>query len=180
MVIDVFTLTAQSLVAHIHLQAERVRAGLIAPEGVTVRLLLPSEEARLAYPKSASDDQDQRPLERLHDISRAHTASLRSSLLDLRSERLVSRVDVQVKRTPITPAFKLYLLNGNTALHGLYVVVERPIELVGGEEVDAIDVLGLGATLFHYVKDEDEDSQGSLFVTTAQSWFDSHWNLLST
>ncbi|HET6857516.1 MAG TPA: GntR family transcriptional regulator, partial [Streptomyces sp.] len=109
--LDVYTLTAQSLDAHIHLQAERVRAREIAPQRITVRLLLPSEDAQLAYPKAASDAQDPRPLERLHAISRRHIASLRSSLFDLRTEKLVREVDLQVRRSSLTPAFKLYLLN---------------------------------------------------------------------
>ncbi|MET9515325.1 winged helix-turn-helix domain-containing protein [Streptomyces sp. NPDC002994] len=178
--LDVFTLTSQSLDAHIHLQAVRVRAGEIAPQRITVRLLVPSEEVRLAYPRHITDDADPRPLQRLHAISRRHLASLGSALFDLRTEGLVPQVDVEVKHTPLTPSFKLYLLNGTAALHGLYEVVERPIALDDGEVIDALDVLGLGATLFHYVKDQEAGSQGSLFVDAARSWFDSHWNLLST
>ncbi|NBM17704.1 winged helix-turn-helix domain-containing protein [Streptomyces sp. GC420] len=178
--LDVFTLTSESLDVHVRLQAERVRAGEIAPQDITVRLLLPHESTRLAYPRAKEDPEDMRPLDRLRDISRRHTASLRSALLDLRAEGLVPHVDVQIRRVPLTPGFKLYLLGGTQALHGFYEVLDRPIELDNGEVLGAIDALGLGATLFHYSEDGDPGSQGSLFVSAAQAWFDSHWDLLGT
>lgn len=65
------------------------------------------------------------------------------------------------------------------ALHGFYEVIERPIELSTGEEVAALDVLGLGATLTHHVKDGDPQSPGTVFVDSAQAWFDSVWQRLA-
>lgn len=79
---------------------------------------------------------------------------------------------------PLTPAFKLYLLNGAEALHGPYEVTERRIQLDDGEEIDALDVLGLGAALTHYVRDDGPGSPCTLSVTSMQSWFDSCWRLL--
>ncbi|EST25312.1 hypothetical protein M877_22550 [Streptomyces niveus NCIMB 11891] len=52
------------------------------------------------------------------------------------------------------------------------------MRLDDGVEVEALDVLGLGATLFHYLKDQDMESQGSLFVDSAQTWFEKHWAIL--
>ncbi len=88
-------------------------------------------------------------------------------------------VDVEIRRAPLTPAFKLYLFNGAEALHGPYEVIERKIELEPGEEIAALDVLGLGATLTHHVKDNDPNSSGTVFVESMQKWFDSVWDLLS-
>ncbi|MFC8825020.1 GntR family transcriptional regulator [Streptomyces sp. NPDC057137] len=177
--LDVATLTSESLEAHIWLQAERVRAGRIHPESISVRLLLPAQAATLVYPRLKGKDntEDARPLDRLRRITQRHTESLRAALEDLRTEGLVNAVDVQVRTVPFTPTFKLYLLNETQALHGLYVLTERAMRLDDGEEVEALDVLGLGATLFHYMKDQ-EDSQGSLFVDSAQTWFDKHWTIL--
>lgn len=75
--------------------------------------------------------------------------------------------------------FKLYVLNGTEALHGPYEVIERRIQLDDGEEIDALDVLGLGSALTHYVREEDPESQGALFVSSMQAWFDSCWTLLA-
>ncbi|MEV7322485.1 hypothetical protein [Streptomyces sp. NPDC093970] len=79
----------------------------------------------------------------------------------------------------LVPAFKLYVINSTEVLHGLYEVVERPIILGTGEEIDALDVLGLGAMLTHHVWDADPNSPGSIFVLKMRSWFESVWNLLA-
>ncbi|GAA3843596.1 hypothetical protein GCM10022403_089450 [Streptomyces coacervatus] len=41
--LDVFTLTSESLGAHIRTQAERIQAGHISPQRITLRVLLPSD-----------------------------------------------------------------------------------------------------------------------------------------
>ena len=65
-------------------------------------------------------------------------------------------------------------------LFGPYEVVDRPILLDDGTEVEAQDVLGLGATLTRFVNDEgDPDSPGSVFIESMQAWFDSCWDKLS-
>ncbi|GAA3822905.1 hypothetical protein [Streptomyces chiangmaiensis] len=56
---------------------------------------------------------------------------------------------------------------------------ERPIVLDSGKEIEALDVIGLGATLTHHIRDRDPNSPGSTFVDSMQSWFDSLWDLLS-
>ncbi|MEU5954832.1 winged helix-turn-helix domain-containing protein [Streptomyces sp. NPDC047525] len=177
--LDVFTLTSESLDAHIRVQAERIRVREIAPERIAVRILLPSEDLGLPYPRTKDDPADPRPQQRLRDITRRHTASLRNALRDLHTEGLVPEVNVEVRRVPLTPAFKLYLLNDAEALHGPYEVIERRIQLDDGEEIDALDVLGLGSALTHYVRDDEPESQGTLFVDSMQAWFDSCWSLLA-
>jgi DNA-binding transcriptional regulator YhcF (GntR family) len=178
--LDVFTLTSESLDAHIRLQAERIRGGHIRPERIALRMLLPSDEVRLPYPRVKDDPADQRPRERLSGISRRHTESLRRLLKELSTEGLVGSADVQICRVPLAPAFKLYLLNGTEALHGMYDVIERQMELEPGEVITALDVLGLGATLTHHVRDVDQPgSSESVFVAAMQSWFDSVWTNLA-
>jgi DNA-binding transcriptional regulator YhcF (GntR family) len=177
--LDVYTLTSESLDAHIRLQAERIHGGSIAPERIGLRMILPSRDLDLPYPRVTDDRGDGRLRKRLHDITDRHTESLRGVLRDLKTERHVTSVDVQIRHAPLTPAFKLYLLNGTEALHGPYEVIERQIELDSGEEITALDVLGLGATLTHQVKDEHPDSPGTVFVETWRSWFDSVWEYLA-
>ncbi|GAB3182954.1 hypothetical protein GCM10027162_39690 [Streptomyces incanus] len=92
----------------------------------------------------------------------------------------MSSVDLQVRRTPLTPAFKLYPPNGVEVLHGMYEVIKRPMELEADEVIAALDVLGLGATLTRHGEDADPTSPGSVFVDSMRQWFDSVWNLLST
>ncbi|MER5666296.1 hypothetical protein [Streptomyces mirabilis] len=105
---------------------------------------------------------------------------MRAALRDLQTEGLVPSVRVEIRHVPLAPAFKLYLRPGVEALFGPYQVVERPILLNDGVEVEATDVLGLGSTLTRHVNDEgDPDSSGSVFMESMQAWFDSCWRLLA-
>ncbi|MGB8943882.1 MAG: winged helix-turn-helix domain-containing protein [Streptomyces sp.] len=179
--LDVALLTSESLDAHVRLQADRIQSREIHPQRIAVRVLLPSESLALPYPRAKGNPQDPRPQERLRSITRAHTRSLHRVLRELQSEGLVPSVTVEIRRMPLVPTFKLYLLNGVTALYGPYEVVERRILLDDGEEVEVVDVLGLGSDLIHYVKDDapGAESQGSLFVRSMESWFNSCWELLA-
>ncbi|MFP3991599.1 winged helix-turn-helix domain-containing protein [Streptomyces sp. E11-3] len=177
--LDVFTLTSETLDAHVRVQAERVRAGLITPRRISVRMLLPAEQIDLPYPQVKADTRDKRLQTRLRDITGRATASLRSVLRELETEDLVESVDMVIRHVPLVPPFKLYLLNGTEALHGPYEVIERRILLDSGEGVDALDVLGFGSTLTHFVVDAEADSHGSVFVASMQAWFNSCWNLLA-
>lgn len=179
--LDVFTLTSESLDAHLRLQAARIHAEEIRPERIAVRLLLPSESLDLPYPRAKGAPEDLRLQERLRSITRAHTQSLRRVLRELRSEGLVPSVEVEIRRVQMAPIFKLYLLNGTAALFFPYEVMERPIPLDDGEEIDAVDVRGLGSDLIHYAKEDGAgpQSQGSLFVRSMESWFKSCWDLLA-
>ncbi|MGW4166176.1 winged helix-turn-helix domain-containing protein [Streptomyces chartreusis] len=177
--LDVYTLTSESLYWRIQQQADRIRGRSISPRRITLRMLLPAETHPLPYPRVKDDKDDPRLRERLHGITERHAKSLRESLVALKTEGLVPSVDVEIRRTPLTPTFKLYLFNGAEALHGPYEVIERKIELEPGEEITALDVLGLGATLTHHVKDDDPNASGTVFVESMQKWFDSAWDHLS-
>ncbi|MFF7331099.1 winged helix-turn-helix domain-containing protein [Streptomyces sp. NPDC090306] len=177
--LDVYTLTSESLDAHIRLQAERIRARVISPESVKLRVLLPSPSLQLPYPRAFKAADNPRLQGRLRAITDAHTASLRTVLNELAVEGLVPSVRCEIRVAPLAPAFKAYMLNGREVLHGMYEVIERPIVLDDGATIDAYDVLGVGATLTHHVKDDDPDSPGSVFVAGIASWFESLWERMS-
>ncbi|MFJ9117879.1 winged helix-turn-helix domain-containing protein [Streptomyces sp. NPDC102394] len=185
--LDVFTLTSESLDAHIRLQAERIRLQQIHPERIELRMLLPADTVDLPYPRvnkptgsqEATAEIDQRLQDRLRDITHRHTISLRSALRDLATEGLVSSADVAVRRIPLAPPFKLYLMRDVEGLLGPYKVVERSILLDDETEIEALDVLGLGSTMTRHVNDEgDPNSTGSVFMESWQAWFDSWWSIL--
>ncbi|WP_323185144.1 hypothetical protein [Streptomyces sp. NBC_00140] len=88
-------------------------------------------------------------------------------------------MDVEIRHVPLVPVFKLYLLNGVEALHGMYEVIERTMVLESEEEILALDVLGFGATPTHHVTDADPYSSGSVFVANMRSWFNSVWTHLA-
>ncbi|WNZ10501.1 GntR family transcriptional regulator [Streptomyces sp. 11x1] len=177
--LDIHTLTSESLNTHIRLQAERIRDREIAPERVLLRLLLPDPSTPLPYITVKGHSEDGRLRERLCAITRTHTDLLVSALDELRRERLVPRVEVEIRHAKLAPTFKVYLRNRCEVLHGFYEVIERTI-VDGGEEVEALDVLGLGATMTHHGKDDgDASSSVAVFVDNAQTWFDSVWKLLT-
>ncbi|MFD8691518.1 winged helix-turn-helix domain-containing protein [Streptomyces sp. NPDC059651] len=173
--LDAYCLTTESLAEGIKAQAIRVMSGEVSPQSVTVRLLLPSRTPRPAFPSAAGAPDDLRPYERWSAMVDAHLGQLRDRLDGLRRDGYVPAAKVLVGRVPITPTHKLYLFNRTSALHGLYVLERRTMTLADGDEVDALDVLGLQSTLFHYEKSEDEQAQGSMFVSSSQIWFDSYW-----
>ena len=178
--LDIATLTSESLDAHVRVQAERIRAHIISPRKITLRMILPAETLAMPYPRNKSDHDDPRLPQRLQAITRAHTSSLRTVLDQLRTENLVSDIDLQIRHTELTPTFKLYVINHDEVLHGFYEPIPRTVILEDGTEVEAVDVLGLGATLTHHVRDGHPDSAGSAFVDNATRWFESVWNLLAS
>ncbi|MFE8963319.1 winged helix-turn-helix domain-containing protein [Streptomyces iakyrus] len=177
--LDVYTLTSESLDVHIRLQAERIRAGVIAPERIALRILLPSASMELPYPRTVSGGDAPRLRDRFRTITQRSTESLSHVLRDLEAAKLVPTVEFHIRHAPLTPTFKLYVINGVEVLHGLYQVVERELVLDSGEQVRALDVMGLGATLTRHVEDDDPDSAGSVFVDTMRKWYESVWDLLS-
>ena len=177
--LDVYTLTSESLDAHIRMQAERIRAKNIAPRRIALRMLLPTESMTLPYPRAKDDQDDPRLQDRLHHITKRHTESLREVLMALEAENLVSSVELEIRHTPLTPTFKLYVINGAEVLHGVYTVIERAVVLDDGNKITALDVLGYGATLTHHVQDADPTSPGSVFVEGMMTWFESVWTHLA-
>ncbi|MCX5235324.1 GntR family transcriptional regulator [Streptomyces prunicolor] len=178
--LDVFTLTSESLDAHIRMQAERIRAGEIAPQRIALRVMLPSESVELPYLCTGQPAQDERLKARFLSITRRHTESLRTVLSDLRATGLVPSVDLRIRRIRVAPQSKVYLLNGTEALVGLYTVCRRSIMMEDGEVIEGVlDVRGLGAGLTHHVKDAELHSHGTVLVTNMQEWFDSTWEHLA-
>lgn len=186
--LDVFTLTSESLDAHIRLQAERIRLKEISPEHIELRMMLPAESVQLPYPQAKVESDDLRDVaelnrvlqERLRTITERHTASLHAALRDLETEGLVPSVRVDIQEIPLAPAFKLYLLRNTEALLGPYELVPRSILLDDDTDIDAWDVLGLGSTLTRHVNDDgDPNSTGSVFIESWQAWFDTWWQRLA-
>ncbi|GAV43391.1 GntR family transcriptional regulator [Streptomyces acidiscabies] len=175
--LDVYTLTSETLSAHMLYQMERIYTGQISPRRIALRMLLPN--GALSYPQVKGAWEDRRLQERTQGITREHLAILTRAFTDLQARNVVEDISLEVRYVPLTPTFKLYLLNHRSVLFGPYEVVERPIVLDTGEEVEALDVLGYGATLTHQVQDSDPDSAASVFVESMRTWFESVWRTLA-
>ncbi len=73
---------------------------------------------------------------------------------------------------------KTFIINGEDVFQGYYPVRQREVQLATGP-TEIYDPMGKDATLFHYAKDTDPESLGSLFVESTQIWFDSLWTTIA-
>ncbi|MEU9186800.1 hypothetical protein AB0D14_20075, partial [Streptomyces sp. NPDC048484] len=88
---------------------------------------------------------------------------------------------IEIRRIPMTPQFKLYVINDEHMLFGPYPVLPRKIQIprqdrpAEDEAVDSLDVLGLGSTLSYHRLEADERTHDSLFFGSMKEWFTSNW-----
>jgi DNA-binding transcriptional regulator YhcF (GntR family) len=177
--IDTFSLTTETLQNALSGVYQAVRAGELSPRSVTLRVLVPSDEARLALPRPVTDPADERPLQRLHAIMRTCHDTLLMGLDSLRVRGTGPETSVEFRSVRVTPLHKLYVLNGTEALIGYYQVVPRKVS-IEGDDVEIYDVLGLDSTLFHSSCGPDaRDAQEAAFVRASRSWFESLWSTIA-
>ncbi|WP_411152169.1 GntR family transcriptional regulator [Streptomyces sp. A30] len=176
--LDVFVLSPESLDTHIQAQAERILDRRITPQRITVRLLLADESTIFPRGKAYDPAHDELLIEQALKSRRIHIKSLHTVLADLNTPGLVPSVDFMIRRTSLTPAFKLYLANRAEVLFGPYQVIERRTVLDDELGIEATDFFDLSAELTqHHTKGADTSSGGT-FVDTWQAWFDSAWDVL--
>lgn len=175
--LDVFTLTSETLVSHLAVQEDRIlRAREIRPEELRIRMLLPAEDAPLAYPR-AKDPDDPRIWVRWRTMARRHTRKVRQVVDRLADAGVDARLEIQ--RVPMTPQFKLYILNDAHMLFGPYEVIDTVIPLEDEDEtqVDSYDVLGAHSALTYHGMSEGDHA--AAFFESMRGWFDSNWDILS-
>ncbi|MBQ1089209.1 GntR family transcriptional regulator [Streptomyces sp. B93] len=173
--LDTFSLTSETLVSHLRVQAERIAAGEITPARVRMRMLLPAEEPRLAYPAALAPD-DERIGERWRAMAQRY-AGMVAELVD-GFRRWGVDAEVEIRRVAMTPQFKLYVFNDSDMLFAPYEVVRRTIP-VGDAMVPALDVLGPGPALFVHHRDADGLPGQDGFFAAMRATFESYWNHLA-
>ncbi|MEU4098597.1 winged helix-turn-helix domain-containing protein [Streptomyces sp. NPDC026673] len=168
--IDAYCLTSESLNAALVEPVGRVLRAELRPSSITVRLLLPSSDVLLAFPRNTEDPSDPRPRDRLARLIDLQTQVLRNLLFDLSVRRLVESVVIEIRTVPVTPTTKVYALNRAKGMTGYYKVVDQPVELDDGTRVSIYDVLGVGAKLY---------AQSAEQFAECQEWFDSLWETIA-
>ncbi|MFF4401896.1 winged helix-turn-helix domain-containing protein [Streptomyces sp. NPDC001480] len=183
--LDTFALTSETLWNHLKVQAERVVSGEVEPERVRLRMLLPSEKVKLAYP-AAKDEADDRIWQRWRAMARRYAIEINGLMEQLRARGVDAQAEI--RRVEMTPQYKLYVINEEDLLFGLYEVFERTITLEDGTAVPALDVLGLGSVLSHYRAEATEagaggpdgaDGHDGRIFATMRASFESYWERLS-
>ncbi|MCX4666099.1 winged helix-turn-helix domain-containing protein [Streptomyces sp. NBC_01381] len=175
--IDVVSYTAETLMIALGEPVRLIHEGRIRPESISVRILLPSSDIDLAFPKPIEgEDKGGRVHQRWLTQRNAQGQVLRHNLRALRSSHGID-VEVTFRALPFTTPVKLYLLNGREALLAYYTV-ERSTLDVDSTEVEAYDAGGLASPLFSFEKGATQ--RDTAFVEESQKWFDALWATIST
>ncbi|MFD8319577.1 hypothetical protein [Kitasatospora purpeofusca] len=158
---------------------DKVRSGRLAPESITVRLLLPDTTAPMAVPVLVDGLQDEAALrQRARNIALTNAGGIAHSVEMLAELGLVQKASVQVKVHRASSLFKLYILNRSEAFFGFYPLRERTVAIDDTDHT-FYDVTGKDTTLFHHAAGPDDASLGSQYVQQAQMWFDSVWSTIA-
>ncbi|CAM5445673.1 GntR family transcriptional regulator OS=Streptomyces viridochromogenes OX=1938 GN=ACM01_34815 PE=4 SV=1 [Streptomyces viridochromogenes] len=175
--VDVVCHTSETLMLALGEPLRLIHEGSIRPESVDVRVLLPSRTIHLAFPVSVNGGEGDDPVHKRWLEMR--NAQARVLMHNLRALRSTVGVDVRVtfRALPFTPPVKLYLLNGQEALIGYYVLTERQEEYES-RTLEMYDALGSTSLLFSFV--EQAGQRDAAFVQESQKWFDALWETITT
>jgi hypothetical protein len=173
--IDVVCHTAETLMVAMGEPVRLIHEGNVQPESINVRILMPSRDIALAFPVSVDGDDD--PVhQRWLQMRNAQGHVLRHNLQALRSTHGID-AKVTFRALPFTPPVKLYVLNGEEALMGYYVLTRRE-EPYESQTLDMYDALGSASLLFSFTKGVGE--RDASFVDQSQKWFDALWETITT
>ncbi|WP_320778879.1 winged helix-turn-helix domain-containing protein [Streptomyces sp. CRN 30] len=178
--VDVVCHTSETLMLALSEPLRMIHEGRIRPQSIAFRILLPSQDIDLAFPvpvagrgaEGADDPVHQRWLQ----MRDAQARVLRHNLNAVRSTH---RVDVRTafRALPFTPPVKLYLLNGQEALIGYYMLTRREEEWES-RTLDMYDALGSQSLLFSFQKHAGH--RDAAFVEESRKWFDALWETITT
>lgn len=174
--IDAMCLNGQSLAVAMGDPIHAIHAGEVKPERINVRVLLPSRDIDLAFPRAAkpNDDEDGHVHQAWLSERNAHARSMATSL---RSLRATHGIDVQVayRAIPFAPMAKLYLINDSTALFSYYTMVRREIEI----DQRIMEVYDAGPMGLVRVFGAGENGPDTDFVEQSVLWFNAMWETIS-
>lgn len=169
--------TSETLMLALGEPLRMIHEGTIRPESIDVRVLLPSRDIHLAFPVLVEGRGDDDPVhQRWLGMRNSQAQVLRHSLQAFRSTHGID-VRVTFRALPFTPPVKLYLLNGEEALIGYYVLTERQEEYES-RTLEMYDALGSQSLLFSFAK--QAGGRDAAFVEESQKWYDALWETITT
>ncbi|MCW5250722.1 GntR family transcriptional regulator [Streptomyces sp. SHP 1-2] len=175
--VDVVCHTAETLTLALGQPLRMVHEGLVRPESIVFRVLLPAHDTALAFPVPAGDGGGDDPVHARW--LRTRDAQARVLRHHLRTVRSVHGIEVSVafRALPFTPVSKAYLLNGEEVLFGHYLIARREEEWEGRTR-ETYDALGPRTLLFSFGKGGGR--RDAVFVAETQKWFDGLWDTVTT
>ncbi|WP_406456801.1 GntR family transcriptional regulator [Streptomyces sp. NBC_01622] len=175
--IDAACLTAESLMLAVSESVRLIHGGQVRPTSIDVRVLLPSRDIALAFPVPVEGRGDDDPVhQRWLTMRNAQAQVLQHNLMALRATHGID-VHVTFRALPFTPPIKLYLLNGEEALLGYYVLNEREEEYKS-QTLEMYDAVGSQSVLFAFLNQAGQ--RDAAFVEESQKWFDALWETITT
>ncbi|MFV0135106.1 winged helix-turn-helix domain-containing protein [Streptomyces sp. HMX87] len=177
--IDAACLTAETLMIALGEPLRLIHEGSIRPESVDVRVLMPSRDINLAFPvsvDSSGDGPDDPVHERWLQMRNAQARVLEHNLHAVRATHGIA-VRVSFRALPFTPPVKLYLLNGEEALMGYYMLTRREEEW-GSRTLEMYDALGSQSLLFSFLRRAGH--RDAAFVAESEKWFDALWETITS
>jgi DNA-binding transcriptional regulator YhcF (GntR family) len=175
-VIDFAGFSSETLHGVLQEPLDKIRVGRLVPDSITIRILVPDMTRPMSLPCEVDGLADSSAFrERGQKIMLRHTTAIVDSMDELADLGLVKSASTRIRLHPAAPLFKLYLLNRQDAFFGFYPVVQRTIT-IQGEPHEVYDLMGKDATLFHYSRSDDADSDDTEYIDEAQRWFDTMWN----
>lgn len=180
--VDVICFTAETLILALAEPLRLIHQGRLRPESIELRCLVPARGLSLAFPVPVEEVDAPRAQtihQELMDQRDSQLWVLRGTLrrLTREGENRVGDVRVTYKELPFTTPVKLYLLNGEDAVFGLYQVGERTRDTAGGE-IQTYDVSGHSAMLFSFAR--SRGGRDGAFVEESQKWFNALWETIAT
>jgi hypothetical protein len=174
--VDVVCHTSETLMLALSEPLRLIHEGRIRPESIDFRLLMPSRDIELAFPVLVEDEEDDPVHQRWLQMRNAQARVLQHNLYAVRSTH---RVDVRIafRALPFTPPMKLYLLNGEEALLGYYMLTRREEEYES-RTLEMYDALGSQSLLFSFLTRSGQ--RDAVFVKESQKWFDALWETITT
>ena len=158
---------------------DKVRAGRLTPESLSVRVLLCDTSVPMALPARAETQSDDPAVrERADRITQRSASGIIDQITELADLGLIPSATVAIRVWGGAPQMKLYVLNNEEVFFGFYPVVERTVS-IKGTPFAIYDLLGKDVPLFHYAITDDDEALSTQFVHASRTWFDSLWNTVA-
>ncbi|MFI8948027.1 winged helix-turn-helix domain-containing protein [Streptomyces sp. NPDC053750] len=175
--IDVVCHTSETLMMALSEPLRLIHEGRVLPESIDFRVLMPSRDIALAFPVLVEEEAGDPVHQRWLQMRNAQARVLQNNLRGVRKVHPHIDVRVAFRALPFTPPMKLYLLNGEEALLGYYMLTRREEEYEG-RVLEMYDALGSQSLLFSSLKGMGH--RDTAFVEESQKWFDALWETITT
>lgn len=173
--IDFAGFSAETLYGVIQEPLDKIRAGRLGAESLSIRILLPDLTKPVGLPSLAPSGDDSADVrERMQRIVQRSTQAIQDTVDELAALGLVESATAEIRALHTSSLFKLFILNEMEVFFGFYPVMTYAVA-IGGSPVEIFDPMGKDATLFHWVANDDDDSIDTQYVSQARAWFESVW-----